>query len=274
MSAGDTQPTQPLPDWQYAQPTPPRRRRAWPWIVAGSVLAVLAVAALLFSDAIARGIVERTIRDQVVTRLDLPPDQEVDVEIAGVVIPQLIAGRFDQVTLASDDVPLGTITGDFAVTARGVGFRGDVSADSATATVTLGEDELRTIMSSVEGFPVESLGLDAPNVTMSTELNLFGITFPIGVALTPGASEEGDLVLTPASLQVAGADIGAEELRRQFGILSNAVLRDWGVCIREYLPAGVTLTDTRVEGESLVAEFDLHPDIATDPALLEDGTCG
>lgn len=276
MRAGDTQPTEPLPDWargdwEHAEAP---RRRVWPWLVAFAVVAVLAVVAWFAADAIARQVVTNIVAGEVRSQLSLPPDHEVDVEIAGAVVPQLIAGRFDEVALASDGVTIGPVTGDVTVTAMGVAFRGDASADAATATVALGEEQLRALMASVGGFPAGTLGIDEPNVTMSTELQLLGAAVPIGVALTPGASDTGDLVLTPASLQLAGADITAEELERQFGILSNTVLRDWTVCVRQYLPAGVALTDARVEGESLVAAFAVDGRIATDPALREPGTCG
>nr|WP_208382531.1 DUF2993 domain-containing protein [Microbacterium ulmi] len=260
-----------MPDWAYAEPEPRPRRRAWPWIIAVVVVVALAIVAWLLGDWIARGLVEKTIRDQVVTRLALPADQEVDVGIEGAVIPQLIAGRFDEITVASDDVAFGPIAGDVTVTARGIGFSG--TADAASATVSLDEAQLRALMATVEGFPADTLGLDEPDVTMSTELSLFGASFPVGVSLTPSASETGDLVLTPASLQLAGADITADELKRQFGILSNAVLRDWGVCIRQYIPAGIALTGARVEGDRLVADLAIDGRIAADAALRENGSC-
>ncbi len=95
---------------------------------------------------------------------------------------------------------------------------------------------------------------------------------PIGVALTPTASE-GQIVLSPASLQLGGAEVTAAALQDQFGGLADAVLRDWNVCIAQYLPAGVVLTGVEVEGDVLVADFDVDGAIATDPALQQNGSC-
>src|SRR3954453_12802176 len=120
MTVGDTQPTQPLPDWTTAPPEPRRRHRAWPWILAAVIVVGLAVAAWFIGESIARGLVEKTIRDQVVTSLALPEDQPVDVTVAGTVIPQLIAGKLDDVTVSSDDVPIGQLQGDITVHAEGV----------------------------------------------------------------------------------------------------------------------------------------------------------
>ncbi len=127
-------------------------------------------------------------------------------------------------------------------------------------------------MANVDGFPEETLGIAEPDVTMSTELSLFGVAFPIGVSLTPSASD-GALVLTPAALQLAGADITAEQLRGQFGALSGAVLRDWPVCVAQFLPAGLVLSSVEVSGDELVAGFDVEPTILSDPAMQARGSC-
>lgn len=272
MSHGDTQATEPLPDGMVPAAAPAPRRRVWPWIVAFAIVAVLAVAAWFAAEAIARQVVTGVVRDQVRTQLSLPADQQIDVDVAGAVIPQLIGGSIDDLTIASDDVAFGGVTGDVTVTAHDVAVRGDGEMSGATATVSLDEPQLQTLLSTVEGFPADTVGLAAPNVTMSLDLQLFGVAIPIGVALTPTAAE-GQIVLSPASLQLGGSEVTADALRDQFGRLADTVLRDWNVCIAQYLPAGVVLSGVEVDGDLLVADFDVDGSIATDPALQENGTC-
>ncbi|HWI31130.1 MAG TPA: DUF2993 domain-containing protein [Microbacterium sp.] len=275
---GETQPTRPLPDpgvqWVLASPPEPRRRRrAWPWIVALAVMLALAVAAWFIVDAIARDLVTKAIREQAVSRLALPPDHAVDVTVdGGAVIPQLISGSLDAVTVSSDDVTMGTLTGDVAVTAHGVPISGDAPAEAASATVGIDEEQLRTLLATVEGFPADTLTLAQPNVDMTFDLGVFGASFPVGVGLAPSAVE-GDIVLTPARLDLAGAQLSADDLRARFGIIADAVLRDWTVCIAQYIPVGVTLTDIAVEGELVVADLDIDGGIISDPALQAVGTC-
>jgi hypothetical protein len=271
MSAGDTQPTEPLPDWAYSAP-PAKRRRVWPWIVAAVVLVAIAIGVWIAGEALARSIVERVIREQVASAIALPPDQTIDVDVPGPVLPQVIGGTIDQVGLRADDVTIGDLTGDVRVSLQGVPVSGGDIA-GGTATVVVDEAQLTALLDAVQDFPVESLGLDAPDVTVSTELSLFGLAVPLGVSLTPSAADDGSLVLTPSSLQLAGADISAEDLRRQFGLLTNAVVRDYTVCIQQYIPAGLALSDARVEGQTLVAEFAIDGAIVSDPALQENGTC-
>ncbi|WP_194409011.1 DUF2993 domain-containing protein [Microbacterium cremeum] len=268
MSADDTQPTLPLPDWEHAEAP---RRRVWPWLVAFGIVIALAIVAWFAADAIARQIVTGVVRDQVRSQLSLPASQPIDVDIPGAIIPQLVGGTLDELTVASDDVEVGEFVGDVSVTVQDVPIRGGAMG-GATATVTLDEEQLRGLVSTIEGFPADTVGIDAPAVTMSMQLQLFGVGVPIGVALTPTAVD-GDIVLTPASLQLAGAEVGADALRNQFGQVADLVLRDWTVCVAQYLPAGVTLTDVTVAGEELVAGFDVDGAITSDPSLREKGTC-
>jgi hypothetical protein len=272
MTAGDTRPTQPLPDWTSAPPEPRRRRSAWPWIISFVVVAGLAVAAWFVAEWIARGIVERSIREQIITILALPADQPIDVTVTGPVLPQLIVGELDDVTVSSEDVTVGSLTGDITVTAQGIAIRGDAAADAASGSVRLDEDQLEAMLAGVEDFPVETVELDEPDVVISTELRFLGIAIPITVALTPAAAE-GDIVLAPSTLRLANGEVTAEGLREQFGGLADAVLRDWTVCIAEYIPAGLTLTSIAVEGHQVVADFDVDGQIVSDTELQSNGTC-
>ncbi|MDN3494570.1 DUF2993 domain-containing protein [Planococcus sp. APC 4015] len=271
MATGDTQPTLPLPDGLVATEQPRRPRRAWPWLVAFGIVVLLAVGAWFLGEMIARDLVEKTIRTQITSNLPVPADQEIDVDVPGAIIPQLIGGRLDEVRVAADDIAIDAFAGDIAVEMRDVPIRGGAVSD-ASATVTLDEAQLRRLMAQVDGFPSDALGIDSSFVTASMELSLFGASIPIGFSLTPSA-DEGELVLTPESLQVAGADVTVDELRRQFGVLSNAVLRDWPVCVAQYLPAGLALDTVDVVGDDLVARFSIADTILTDPALRTRGTC-
>lgn len=274
----DTQPTEPLPDpnaqWVLSLPPaePPKRRKAWPWIVAALAVLALMVVAWFVAEWIAKDFVTKSIRTLIVTQLALPEDQAVDVTVEGMVLPQLIAGTLDEVTVASEDVTIGPTTGDVTVHAQGVPIRADAPAQAGSATVRLDADQLQGLLSSIDGFPADSVALEEPDVTMSTDLSLFALTVPIGVSLTPGVSD-GDLVLSPAGFQIADAEFTAEGLRDQFGALADAVLRDWTVCIADDLPAGVTLSAVAVDGDELVADLIIDGRIITDSALRAKGTC-
>ncbi|MFN8086614.1 MAG: DUF2993 domain-containing protein, partial [Microbacterium sp.] len=83
----------------------------------------------------------------------------------------------------------------------------------------------------------------------------------------------GQLVLTPTTFTVAGAQISAQALLDQFGAVGSTVIRDWDVCVAQYLPAGTTLSGVRVEGDHVVADVAIDGGIIHDPALQQKGTC-
>ncbi len=251
---------------------PPRRRRAWQWLVTLAVILVLVAAAAVAAEWLARSAVSTGVRQLVATQVDLPADQEVDVELDGWVLPQLVTGRLAEISVSAPDVVLGPVAGDVAVTLTDVPLRADAAAGPGTAQVRLDEAQVRALLGTIDGFPADTVGLAAPEVTMSTELSVFGAAVPIGVALRPGAAD-GALTLTPTSFLLGGAGIDAGALRDRFGGLADLVVRDWQVCIASHLPAALTLTAVEVDDDALVASFAIDGAVVIDPALRQDGTC-
>ncbi|QLD12655.1 LmeA family phospholipid-binding protein [Microbacterium oleivorans] len=272
--SGETQPTLPLPDASAPVAGPPRRRRGGlPWIIAIVVVIVLAVVAWFVAEHITRSILTDTVRQQVITQLALPEDQPIDVDFDEPVLPQVIGGRLDRLDISSRNVPLGDVVADVSVRASDVPIRADGGdIGSAEATVVFGEDQLQTLLAQVDGVPEAGLTLDPPDVTVEVELPILAVSVPLGVDLTPSAVD-GDIVLTPRAVRLAGAELTADAVRDRFGSVADRVLRDYPVCVRDRLPAGLTVREVRVEPASLVAEVDVDGGIISDPALQAEGTC-
>lgn len=282
----DEHPTLPLPDpgarWVLssdaavstdaaASAPEPQRKRRWPWLVALIAVFVLAVAAWFAGEYIARGIVERTIREQITKNLDLPVDQQIHVDVPGAILPALLVGSLPQVTISSADVPLNGITADVVVSAQDVPIRGG-DWSGAHVTATLDAAQVQALLSRIDGFPASTVTLGEPDIDISMDLKLFALTVPVGVGLTPSASA-GKLVLTPDTLQVAGAEVSAEVLVDQFGAIARTVVRDWEVCIAQDLPAAMTLTGVQVKGQAAVAEFEVDSSILHEGSARTKGTC-
>lgn len=249
------------------------RRRTGRWIAVLVVVVVLLAGAVVAAEFIARSAVTSTVRSLVVQNVGLPDDQDVDVSVAGLVLPQLLTGRLDDVTASSDDVTLGPLTGDVRVELHGVPVAGDAAADRGTASVRLDEQQLRALLTQIPDFPSGTVTLAAPDLAFTTELSLFGITIPVGASVTPGASD-GDLTLTPSAFQLGGNAVDADTLRGQLGGVADTVLDTRSLCIADRLPAALTLTSATIQGQSLVAGFDIDGGVLVDPALQADGSCG
>ena len=258
--------------WELQVPSAPQRRHPGRWIAAILVLLVLLAGAAVAAEWLAREVTTNSIRNTVKSEFGLPRDQAVEVDLPGIVLIQLAKGSLDEVTITSDDVTLGALTGDMTVHATGLPVRGDDPFASASATIVLDEAQLRALLGTVEGFPADSVALDDPDVTMTYPLQVLGVDVPITVALTPGASD-GDLVLTPSAFRIGDAEASADDLRNRFGPLAQSVLGDWQVCIAQHLPAGVTLTGVDVAGGELVGTVAVDGRIAVDPELQANGTC-
>lgn len=275
MSA-DPHPTQPLPDpgaqWVLSQPSEPARRRRWPWLVGLLVIVALAVGAWFAGEQVARGIIERTIREQAITQLALPADQKIDVELNGPVLLPLLAGSIADVRVASDDVPLGDTTADIVVEAQDVPIRGAGDWSGAWATVTLDEAQLQRLLASVDGFPATTVGIDAPDVTATFELQALVTTVPVGVSLAPRA-ENGDLVLRPTTLRLGDAEISADAILKQFGAIASTVVRDWDVCIADQLPASLHLVEVAAQQQTVVARFEIDSAILRADGAAQKGSC-
>ncbi|UNK69628.1 DUF2993 domain-containing protein [Microbacterium sp. H1-D42] len=252
-----------------AMPTAaPRKRARWPWIVLIVVvlLAVLAVAA----ELIARSVVPSTVRSLVIDELGLPADQQLDVEATGMLLPQLLAGSLDELRLSSDDVTIEGITGAAEVTATGVPLRGG-ALGSAEGTVSIDQSQFAALLEGSD-LPITEVTLDEPDVTVHGGIPVLGREIPLALTVTAGA-DEGDLLLTPVSVAVAGNEVDIQRLAALFGSTGEALAGTHRVCIADQLPAGMTLTGLRVDGSRVVADISVDGRIATDESLLDPGTC-
>lgn len=271
--------TQPLPDaapgykWVLQLPDEKKKRHSpWPWIISGLIIAALVAGAWFAGEWLARDIVHRTIRTEIVKALGLPSNQPITVELEGSVLPQLIGGTLDSVQISSKDVEFSSFAGDISLDASGIPVRGEDPFASADLTVVMNSAQVRTLLATIEGFPVESLGFEAGAVTFASEITVLGTAFPIGVSLDAAAAE-GKLALTPDALQVAGTEVTAEAVRTQFGGLADGVLRTWEVCIADQIPAALTLTDVQVGDDELTALFSVNPHTLHDAELQAPGAC-
>ncbi|MFD5214515.1 DUF2993 domain-containing protein [Microbacterium sp. NPDC058345] len=244
------------------------RRARWPWVL--SVLVLVLAALVVAAELTARAVLPGVVRSIVVDQLDLPADQQLDVEASGVLLPQLIGGRLDELHLASDHVTIGGVTGAADVTATGVPLHGG-ALGGAEGTVAVDAEQFQALIDR-SGLPIEDIRFQEPDVTISGTAELFGAPVPLGLTVTPGA-DAGELLLTPVSASLAGSRIDLDELSDRFGGLGGQLVATRRVCIADRLPAGITLTGLRIEGGSAVADIRADGRIAVDPALLENGEC-
>ena len=274
--------TRPYPDAATEHPTlvipgsasdegadsPQQKRRRWPWVllVAVVVLALLAVAA----ELIARAVLPGVVRSIVVEKLDLPADQQLDVETQGLLLPQLIGGTLDTLHLSTDSVTLDGITGAADVTATGVPLRGG-DLDGASGTVRVDQEQFTTLLAGTD-LPVDSVEFTAPNATVSGSISVLGAAVPLSLTLTPGTID-GDLELTPVGVSIGGLDVDLDRVGSTLGALGEGLTQPQRVCIADQLPSGLTITGVEIVDDAAVIDVDVNGAIVTDKALQSKGVC-
>ncbi|MGW9626995.1 LmeA family phospholipid-binding protein [Microbacterium sp. NPDC055521] len=245
-----------------------RRRPRWPWVVL--VIVVVLAALVVAGELVARAVVPKTIRSLVISNLDLPADQQLDVQVPGMLLPQLISGTLDEVKLASDEVTIGGITGSARVTASEVPVSGG-ALGAAHGTVWVDQGEFASLLDASQ-LPISGIELAAPNATVEADVELFGSRIPVGLTVTPEA-DDGDLLLTPVAIMLNGTAVDLHAVSGLAGAAGAAITQPQRICIAERLPAGITLTGLRIEGSRAVADISADGRITVDPTLLDPGTC-
>jgi len=249
------------------QPHPPKRRR-WPWVL---LIVVVVLAALVVAgEFLARAVLPGIVRGVVIEQLDLPADQQLDVEATGVLLPQLIGGELDELRLSTESVDLGTITAAVDVTAIGVPLRGGDLTD-AQGTVRIDQEQFTELVTSSD-LPIDDIAFAEPDVTASGSLTIFGLPVPVSLTVTPGA-DAGELVLTPVELQVSGLTLNASQIAERFGDVAAQITEPQRICIADRLPAGVTMTALAIDGSEAVIDIAVDGAIVTDESLRADGVC-
>lgn len=256
-----------MPSGRGTAAAAPRRLR-WPWVLL--VLVLVLAALVVAAEFVARAVLPGVVRSLVIEQLELPADQELDVEAEGILLPQLLAGNLDRLHLSTDAVTLEGVTGAVDVTATGIPLRGGDLA-GASGTIRIDQAEFTTLLAGTD-LPVDSVDFAAPNATVSGALVVFGAEVPVSLTVTPGAVD-GDLELTPVGLTIGGLAVDAAEVGPRLGSLGERLTAPQRICIADQLPAGLTLTGVAIDGSAAVIDIDVNGAIVTDQSLLEKGVC-
>lgn len=261
-------PTGPLPALSPSEEIVIRRRPRWPWLTAGAIILVAALA--VGGEFVARGLVASSARERVITALDLPADQQLDVQTSGVVLLQLIGGRLDSLHLSSDQVALGPLAGAAAVDLKGVPLHGG-EMEEARGALRLTAAQFADVAKTT-GLPIHDVALSPPDLTATGEVSMLGVKVPLSATITPGA-EGGQLTLKPVSARIGSLQLDADAIRSRFGSVADGLVRTQRICIADRIPAGLRLAAVEVTADAVVVGIEADGAIGMDPALREKGTC-
>jgi hypothetical protein len=238
------------------QPLARSKRRGLGWLIALIMTAVLVVGLWIAGDIVGRNYAEQFVRGKIIEVFALPADTELGVTIGeGSIIAQAISGRIDSVTVVADDLAFGGLAGDVVIVATGIPLDGAQPLDTLRVRLTAGEAELQALSKNLSGVEAATIELRDSSIAIGTEYTLFTFTVPIGVELEP-AVVDGQLSFQPVTITVNGNEISVEDLTSgPLGGIAGPLLGAQSLCISEYLPVALTLTDARVMRGQLIVEL-------------------
>lgn len=231
----------------------PRRRRRWPLIllIVLVVLAVLVGVLAAIGEGIARQQVSRVGSSTVAAALGIPRDRVTTDPGAPAVLPQVLAGRIDDLAVTAQGVDLQGVTADMRAHFRDVALDGS-TAGSANAQVTIPAAQLAALASSSGGAKVDRIRADAPDLVADASTRVLGLSVPVSVRLAATASG-GAVVLTPVEITVAGASFSAGSIGSgPFGDVARPYLKPQRFCVATHIPSGLHLDSATVSGSNLV----------------------
>lgn len=247
----------------------PRRRRRTAILVAGIVILLLIIG-LFVADAALRAYAEDRVEGEIRDRLPATAEGDIDVRLGGAsVILQYLGGSFERVDLEARGLTLDGVPVEASAVATGVPVDRSEPVERVVGTVTLTEAAVNTLVEGSAGVPAD-IRIGDGTVGYASDFRVFGFELTYDVTAEPRI--EGDtVVLSPTGATLASGqgslDIG-DALGGDFGSLAVPV------CVAEFLPEGVVLTDLELAGGELTATLESTGLMLTDGSLGTLGSCG
>lgn len=258
----------------YVEAPAPKRRRTG--LVVGLVLLgiviVLAIVAVI-AESLARQQASALIADQVRQALALEPEHPVDVVIEGPpVLWQAAGGELEAVQIEVEGVAFGDLVGDLSLRATGTPLDPQQPTDSLSAVYRVAEADVAALAGFFSGIVVTDVQLDDREVRFETGFEIFGVSFAIGIGVTPTV-ENGQLTFSPTSIVINDQVIDAADLQSQFGGLVDPLLATQRVCVAQYLPNALDLTAVQVGDDQLLVVFTADEVALGGAEFSTRGTC-
>lgn len=268
--------TVPLPrEFEAEIPEPRKRRWFWKLLIAVAVVAVLAAG----GELALRAIIPQIIADTIRTQVGLPETHPIDVELHDSALLPALTGRVGHVSI---EVPNVTVFEGIEATLRAnadsIPFdpqRGEIVG--ATASVSIPENSLGAVIDLASSGFANTGEIVGDELLVGRTIEIFGLDVEISATMRVSV-DAGDIVIEPTSLNAAGFNLTTEQLRPLLGPDAGAMLDLHQLCVRDQIPAGITLTDLTVStaalGNARVTVFaSLDDDVLSNPAKQEFGSC-
>lgn len=250
--------------------TPRRAAPRWlkPVIIAGGIV-VLLVVAFFIADAALRSYAQGRIADEI--KAELPNGftaNDLTVDIGGFsVIGQYLAGSFETVTLDADSVKMNGVPAKASIVAHGVPIDFSKPVASIKGSMVLDQDAANRLV-KIPG-ATSKITFGDGTVGYSGGATIFGLSLTYKAVVEPKADGT-TIQLAPKSVKLTGGPAGLD----LSGIVSQ-VLGDkpFPLCVAQYLPKGVTVTNVTIEKGSANATVSAKNIVLNQKTFENRGSC-
>ena len=257
-----------MTDETTAEPRRAMPRWAKPVLISVGIVVVLVIA-FFVADAALRSYAQGRIAEEIKSEL---PDgftaNDLTVDIGGFsVIGQYLAGSFDTVTLDADSVRMNGVPAAASIVAHGVPTDFSKPVASIKGAMILDQDAANRLV-KIPG-ATSKVTFGNGTVGYSGGATVFGLPLTYKAVVAPKA-DGGTILLAPKSVKITG---GPADLDLS-GIVSQ-VLGDkpFPLCVAQYLPQGVKVTDISIEKGSANATVSAKNIVLDQKTFANRGSC-
>lgn len=246
---------------------PPRFR--WiGWIIVLGIVGALITFALIEGDKIVRDIATGVVRGGLSTALELPEGTQMDVELGeGLLVFQAVTGKIDSVDVHIPGYVFGGATGTLDLTVTGVPLNTGKPVSGVQADVSFDEANMLLLGGYLSTAPINSVVL--ADQTVSIGADLAGNAVVVGLA--PSTANNA-VLFTPTTVTTGGVASTVDAvLAGPLAPLAAPLLTSQALCIGQYLPAKLAVTQVAVADKQLVITA-TGKDLAL-AALASKGNC-
>lgn len=206
----------------------PRKRRRWPVVLV--LVLVLLAALVVVAEFVLRGVVDRTIAEQVEQSLPDGATGDVQAHAEGIVIPQLVRGQLDEVEISSGRLTIDGIPLAADVTARDVPVDGKGDVRDVDGHVTLAASSVKDLSKYSPLFDRLSLADGGVDLSGSSSVLGYEITYAAKGAVVAQSDGKG-ITITPKTVRITNSSLGLK-LDSIPGVTGVPVR----VCTAQFLP--------------------------------------
>lgn len=183
----------------------PRKRRRWPVVLI--VVVVVLAALVVIAEFVLRGVVDRIIAQQVEQSLPSGATGEVEAHANGIVIPQLIGGKLDDVEISSQKLTIDGIPLAADVTAHDVPIDGKGDVRDVDGHVTLAAGSVKELSKYSPLF--DRLSLVDGGVELSGKTAVLGYDITYAAKGDVVAQDDGTgITITPKTVRITNSALG------------------------------------------------------------------